>query len=79
MFPFTRPLIPEDGALSSRGVNTVELHLSRLIGTVSRPDVQTIWIIGFFFENRPHWQIEVGKISTNSDFTTHIYLPINKI
>jgi hypothetical protein len=59
-------------------VNTVELHLSRLIGTFSHPNVQTIRIIGFFFENRLLWQFEVEKISTNSDFRIHTYLLTNK-
>jgi len=39
---------------------TVELHLSGLIGTARHPDMQKIRIIGFFFENRLHWQFEVG-------------------
>ena len=38
---------------------TVELHLSGLFGTASHPDTQKIRIIGFFFENRLHWQFEV--------------------
>ena len=38
---------------------TAELHLSGLIGIVSHPDMQKIWILGFFFENRLHWQFEV--------------------
>jgi hypothetical protein len=29
--------------------STVELHLSRLNGKVSHPDMQKIWIIGIFF------------------------------
>ena len=37
----------------------VELHLSRLNGTASHPDMQKTWINGFFFENRLHWQFEV--------------------
>jgi len=36
--------------------NTVELHLSGLTGMASNPDMQKIQIIGFFFENRLHWQ-----------------------
>jgi hypothetical protein len=36
----------------------VEFHLSELIGTASHPDMQKIRIIGFFFENRLHWQFE---------------------
>jgi len=39
--------------------STLELHLSGLIGTASRPDMQEIRIIGFFFENRLHWQFAV--------------------
>jgi len=39
--------------------DTVELHLSRLIGMVSHPDMQKIQVIGFFFENRLFWQFEV--------------------
>jgi hypothetical protein len=38
---------------------TVEIHLSGTIWTASHPDKQNIWIIGFFFENRLHWQFEV--------------------
>jgi hypothetical protein len=30
--------------------NTVELHLSGLIGTASQPEIQNIRIIGFFLE-----------------------------
>jgi hypothetical protein len=33
--------------------------LIRLFGTASHPDMQKIPIIGFFFENRSHWQFEV--------------------
>jgi len=36
-----------------------ELHFSGLTGKASHPDMQKIWIIGFFFENRLHWQFEV--------------------
>jgi hypothetical protein len=36
-----------------------ELHLSGLMGTASHPVMQKIGIIGFFFENRLHWQFEV--------------------
>ena len=42
-------------------INTVELHLSGLIGMMSHPDMQKIWIIGFLFENRLQWQFEVQK------------------
>jgi len=38
---------------------TVELHLSRLTGTASHLDKQKIRKVGFFFENRLHWQFEV--------------------
>jgi len=39
--------------------STVELHLPVLTGTASHPDMHKIRIIGFFFENRLHWQSEV--------------------
>jgi hypothetical protein len=38
---------------------TVELHLSGLSGTWSHPDMQKIWISGFFFENSLRGQFEV--------------------
>jgi hypothetical protein len=34
--------------------STAELHLSGLIGMASHPDMQKIWIIGYFFENGLH-------------------------
>jgi hypothetical protein len=58
---------------------TVELRLSGLTGTASHLDMQRIRIIGFFFENKLHWQSEVEKdISTNGCFRVHIYLRTNK-
>jgi hypothetical protein len=42
------------------GSNTAELHLSRLTGTTSHPDMQKIRIIGFFYENKLHYQFEVA-------------------
>ena len=39
--------------------STVELHLFRLTGIACHPDMQKIQVIGFFFENRLHWQSEV--------------------
>jgi len=41
--------------------NTLELRLSGLNGMTRHQDMQKIRIIGFFFENRLHWQFEVGK------------------
>jgi len=62
---------------SSSSNSTVELHLSGIIEMASHPDMQKIWIIGFFFEYRLHWQFEVKKqISTNSCFRLHIYIQI---
>ena len=58
--------------------STAQLYLSGLIWMTSNLEMQGIWIIGFFFENRPHWQSEVEKISTNSCFRIHIYLRTNK-
>ena len=40
---------------------TAELHLSGSIGTAGPPDIQKIWMIGFFFENGLHWQFEAEK------------------
>jgi hypothetical protein len=42
------------------------------------PDMQKIQLIGFFSENRLHWQFEVEKIFANSCFRLHIYLHTNK-
>jgi len=36
----------------------LEPHLSGLIGKASYPYMQKIRIIGFFFENRPHLNLE---------------------
>jgi len=36
--------------------NTVEVHLSGLNGTAKHLDMHKIRIIGFFFENKLHWQ-----------------------
>jgi hypothetical protein len=43
--------------------------------------MKKIRIIGFFFENRLHWQFEVGNKtkSTNGCFRVHNYLHTNKI
>ena len=59
-------------------LNKVELHLPGLIGTASHPVIQKIRIIGFLFENRLHWQLEVGKKFTNGCFRVQIYLRANK-
>jgi hypothetical protein len=42
-------------------INTVEQHLSGLIGSMSHADIRKIRIIGFFFEHSLHWQFEVEK------------------
>jgi hypothetical protein len=49
-------------AQGNKNAYKVELHLYGLIGTASHPDMQKIRIIGFFFENRLHWQFEVGPL-----------------
>jgi len=41
------------------GIYTVKLHLCELTGKASHPYMEKIWIIGFFFENRLHWQFEI--------------------
>jgi hypothetical protein len=38
---------------------TAALHLSGIIGTSSHPDMQEIRKIGFFSENKLHWQFAV--------------------
>jgi len=40
--------------------------------------MQEIWVIGFFFEDRLNWLVEVEKNSTNGCFMLHIYLCTNK-
>jgi hypothetical protein len=40
--------------------------------------MQKFRIIGFFCENRLHWQSEVGNNSKNGCFRLHIYLRITK-
>jgi hypothetical protein len=52
---------------------TAELHLSGLNGMVSHPDMQKIWIIGFFFENMLHWQFEVRLLL----FTVYLCLNLS--
>jgi len=49
-------------AQGNKNAHTVELHLHGLIGAASHPDTQKIRIIGFFFENRLHWQFEVPPL-----------------
>ena len=34
---------------------------------MGHPDMQKIQIIGFFFENRLHWQFEVEKFLQTAD------------
>jgi hypothetical protein len=41
---------------------TVELRLSGLIGKGNHPDTQKTRIIGYFFENRLHCQLEVRQL-----------------
>jgi len=55
--------------------STVELHLSGLTGMACHPDMQKILIIGFFFENRLHWQFEVRLLLS----TVCTYLGLNPV
>jgi hypothetical protein len=57
--------------------NTIQLHVSGLIGTASHQDKQKIRKTGFFFENKLYLQFEVGKSSTNGYFRLNIYLRTN--
>ena len=43
--------------------HTVELHLSGLSVNPSHPYMHKIRIIGFFFENRLHWQFETPAVT----------------
>jgi hypothetical protein len=56
------------------GANAVELHLSGLTGTTSHSDMQKIQIIGFFFENKLHWQFKVENNIYKWLFRLHFYL-----
>jgi len=47
------------GGQNEKEGNTVELHLSGIIGMASRPDMQKMQIIGFFIKNGLHWHFEV--------------------
>jgi hypothetical protein len=59
-------------------LTTSKLHLPKLIGTASHPDMQKIWIIEFFFEIGSTGNVKWKKISTNGYFKLHIYLLKNK-
>jgi len=37
-----------------------------LIGMASNPDMQKIWKIGLFFENKLHWQFESSAVTIYS-------------
>ena len=67
---------PSNASKRQMGFNSA---FKGLIGTEKQPDKKKIRIIGFLFENRLHWQFEVGeKISANGYFSLHIYLHTNK-
>ena len=55
-------------------ISTVQLHLSGLIGTASHPDMQNIRIIGFFFENRLHLWLEMGKKSLQTAVLGSVFI-----
>ena len=54
--------------------NTVELHLSGLIGTAKHPDKQKIWIMEFLFENNLHWQSGEGKKILQTTILGYIFI-----
>jgi hypothetical protein len=61
-------------------MNTVEHHLSGIIGRENYPDMQEVPMIGFFIENRIHWQFDVeNKCIQNCCFRQYIYLRKDKI
>jgi hypothetical protein len=53
---------------------TVEFHLSGLIGTASHPDMQKFRIVGFFFENGLHWQLEIEKKFLQTAVLVYIFI-----
>jgi len=59
-------------------LSILELHLSGLNGTASHPDMKKIRLIGFFFENRLQWHLNVEKNSKSCYFRPHTYLRANK-
>ena len=67
-------IVPHLCWMSSIVQSTVELHLSELIGTTSHPDMQKIRIIGFFFENRLHWQFEVEKKILRAAILVYVFI-----
>jgi hypothetical protein len=47
--------------LTTAHTSAVELHLPGLILTASRPNMQKILIIGFFFESRLYLHVNLGS------------------
>ena len=47
-----------------------------LIGTESHSDMQKIRIIGFFYENRIHWQFEVGNKFLQTTVLSYIFIHV---
>jgi len=66
------------GTVTGFSAGTVDPQLSVLIGTASYPDMQNNRIIGFFLDNRLHWQLEVKKNPTDSCCGLQIGLRTNK-
>jgi len=64
------------GKPSVAEINTVEFHLSGLIGTASFPNMQKIRITGFFLENRLHWQFEVEKKILQMAILGYIFIDV---
>jgi len=56
-----RKAIHSSAAFDFLYTDTVELLLSGLTGMTNHTDMQQMRITGFFFENRLHWQFEVGE------------------
>jgi len=52
----------KSGIVAGFSPNTLELHLSGLIGTARNPNMLETRIIGFCLENRLHLQFEAEKI-----------------
>jgi hypothetical protein len=60
------PGLPEQKKKPGKLGGTVELHLSRITGMASNPDMQQTWKTGFFFENKLYWQYEVQLLQSTA-------------
>jgi hypothetical protein len=60
-------------------ISTLELRFFGLIGRATHPVMQNIWINGFFFENRLHWQFEIQNVPVSKTFDHALFGVIEAI